>query len=131
MKETNPIFGLSNLLKWIGKSILFVGLITFSGLIPESGISNAEPTQTEICEVRSTFLKKTFSLKKVFSKAQDSLLSTNSKINFAYFLYHQKNIIALKLEGTSKELPTFEIEGFLRYYSTSKSEEFHIDQQKG
>jgi hypothetical protein len=131
MKETNPIFGLSDLLKWLGKSILFVGLITFSGLIPESGISSAEPTQTEICEARSTFLKKTFSLEKVFSKSLDLLLPSNSKINIAYFLYHQKNIIALKLEGTSKELPTFEMEGFLIYYATSKSEEFHIEQQKG
>jgi hypothetical protein len=131
MKETNPIFRLSDLLNWLGKSILFVGLITISGLTPESSISNAQPTQTELSEARSAFLKKTFSLEKVFSKSLDLLLSSNSKINFTYCLHHYRNKIALKLESTSRELPTFEKEGFLIYYTTSKSEEFHIDQQKG
>ncbi|NBW35805.1 MAG: hypothetical protein EBR30_12450 [Cytophagia bacterium] len=131
MKETNFIFRLSDLLNYVGKSILFVGLITFSGLIPESSISNAQPTQTELSEARSAFLKKTFSLEKVFGFSVDLVLPSNSKINFTYCLHHYRNKIALKLVGTSKELPTFEREGFLIYYATSQSAEFHTDQQKG
>lgn len=131
MKETHSIFRLSDLLNWVGKSILFVGLITFSGLIPESSISNAQPNQTELSEARTAFLKKTFSLEKVFSLSVDLVLPSNSKINFTYCLHHYRNKIAIKLVGTSKELPTFEREGFLIYYATSQSEEFHTDQQKG
>ena len=121
---------LSGLLKWLMKTILVFGLITFSGQVSEFRLHNSEPTKTELNEVKRDCTKRTISFKRIFNGLNLLSYSTNRTENFVSYLFDQDNRITVKLKSSFKEKSN-EQDGFLIYHSTKISDELDTNQLRG
>lgn len=123
MKNPKTVITKSSLLKWLTRTVLVLGLITFSGLATEVRLTNAEPTKTELSEVRKGRSKRTVSFKRAFREFNPSHLK-NRLTDLIVLLSYQENRVDVQLKRNFKKHPPQERDGFLRYYSTSNSEEW-------
>ena len=132
MKRTKDVITKNRLLKWLTKTVLVLGLITFSGHVSEFRLYNSEPTKTELNEVRRVSSKRTVNFKQIFDGLSFSVLHSTSRTDiYTSLLSYQKNRITVKLKSNFEEQPTNEQTGFLIYYSTDSSEEFNTSPLKG
>lgn len=133
MNNTKNVITKNGLLKWLMKTILVLGLITFSGHVSEARLHNSESTKTELSEVRRISSKKTVYFKTVFSGLNSSRLHlTVQAEKFTTSLLHQDNWINVKLKSNFKAQPPKElVMGYILYYSTESSEEFDTNQLRG
>ena len=132
MKRSKDVITKNGLLKWLTKTVLVLGLTTFSGHVSEFRLYNSEPIKTELNEVRKVSSKRTVNFKQVFAGLNFSVLHSTSRTDiFTSLLLYQENRIAIKLKSNFKQLPTNEQTGFLIYYSSDSSEEFNTNPLKG
>ncbi len=133
MKRTKNVITKNGILKWLAKTILVLGIITFSGYVSEVRFNNTASPKTELKEVRRVSSKKTVYFKTACSELNASILKLyNSPENFTSFLLHQASLINVQFQSnfiaqSSKE----RTKGYLIYYRTHSPEEFDIKQPRG
>ena len=118
----------ARLLKWLTKTILVLGLITFSGCVSEFRSYASTTTWTELNEVRRIRSTRTASLNEVSHGFNYSISRTD---NFISYRCHQDNSITVKLKIYFQVRTTNQRVGFLIFYSTNSSEEFDNNLLRG
>ena len=120
-------------LSWLIKTILVIGLFSFSGPPAEYKTQNNEPTKTELNEKRKFNSKRTVNFKKHSHACNNCIVNPKSRNDkFALFLCYHENGVAVKLKNNLELFQTRERnKDFLMFYFTDNSEDSHINQIRG
>lgn len=133
MNKTKNAVTRGELLKWLVKTVLVAGLLTFSGNVSEYRSYNAEPTKTELSEGKSVSSKKAVYFKMIFDGYNNTCFYASSQVEkYTSYLIHQKSCISVKLKYIFKDRPANDQDmGFLLYQSSHRSDEFDMNQPRG
>jgi hypothetical protein len=120
-------------LRWLTKTILVIGLFTFSGHVAECRTFNPEPTKTELNEKRKFSSKKTVNFKNHSHSCTNYVVNpTDRNDKFALFLCYQKNGVAVKLKYNSELFHARERKvDFLIFHLSDNSDDSHINPIRG
>ena len=120
-------------LSWLTKTILVIGLFTFSEHASECRTFNAERTKTELNEKRKFSSKRTVNFKKHFNACTNYVVNPTSRNdNFISFLCYQQNWVAVKLKDNSELFQAIERnEDFLIFHLSDNSDDSHINPVRG
>ena len=120
-------------LSWLIKTILVIGLFSFSGPPAEYKTQNNEPTKNELNEKRKFNSKRTVNFKKHFNACTNYVVNPTSRNdNFISFLCYQQNWVAVKLKDNSELFQAIERnEDFLIFHLSDNSDDSHINPVRG
>jgi hypothetical protein len=120
-------------LSWSTKTILVIGLFTFSGHASECRTFNAERTKTELNEKRKFSSKRTVNFKKHSHSCTNYVVNPSDQNDkFALFLCYQKNGVAAKLKYNLELFQARERKvDFLIFHLSDNSDDPHYNPIRG